>query len=141
MNTKKAAIKKSLFFVHVCVHTSVSIPRTSFLLSFCVAGSFVSFVSGCVVLVVSATFDCLIHTDHISYISYIVHLSTCVYIVKLYVCVHVCVTVVSQLCHHKCTWYTCVRLIVVHVCVHTCMYDWIHERIDQSIHIGSRGLI
>jgi hypothetical protein len=21
------------------------------------------------------------------------------------------------------------------------MYDWIHERIDQSIHIGSRGLI
>ena len=26
-----------------------------------------------------------------------------------------------------------------HVCVHR--YDWIHERIDQSIHIGSRGLI
>ena len=30
---------------------------------------------------------------------------------------------------------------VNHTCIHTYVYGWIHERIDQSFHIGSRGHI
>ena len=52
-----------------------------------------------------------------------------------------------------CTRVNCNLLVIVNlffhiynICVYSIytymyVYDWIHERIDQSIHIGSRGLI
>ena len=70
---------------------------------------------------------------HVMYMSCTMNVCTCEASCMSYVCT--CGT------RYMCTCVCYTHDIHTHVHYYMCEYDWIHERMDQSSPIGSRGLI